>query len=116
MSAGQAKLHAAIAAFDGQCALLGDARVDMAVVPERAKLAALGAAVQRTGLLRYVGWESWQRVSPWRTSRKAVSPMDARQGRIVRTRAPLLGVLNDSDICQQSGAAHNRMRFLGRAR
>ena len=33
MSAGQAKLHTAIAAFDGQCALLGDAMLDMALAP-----------------------------------------------------------------------------------
>ena len=61
MSAGPAQLHAAIATFDGQCALLGDTMVDMALAPMRAKLAALGEAVRRTGLPRAVGRKCWQR-------------------------------------------------------
>ena len=61
MSAGQAKLHAANAAFKGRRALLGDAMVDMALAPMPAKLAALGEAVRRTGLPRAVGRKCWQR-------------------------------------------------------
>lgn len=46
MSAAQAQVQAAIAAFNCQRALLGDAMVDMAVAPLRAKLAALGGSAR----------------------------------------------------------------------
>ena len=116
MRAGQTQLHAAIAAFEGQRARRGDTNVDMALTPMRAKLAGLGATVRSTGLRRAVGWTLLSRVSPWRTSRKAVGPRDARQAQIVRTRAPLLGLLNDRDVCQESESAPDRVMLLGRAR
>ena len=42
--------------------------------------------------------------------------MDACQGRLDHTRAPLLRALNDIDVCQESGSAPDRVTFLRRVR
>lgn len=88
--------------------------VGMGLAPtQRAKQAALGAAVRSTGLPRAVGLEMLAALLTLEDRPEGSQP----DGCLSRTSCShafaVLGVLNDSGICQEWGSAPDRVTFLG---